>query len=323
MNPYISIIIPVYNTANYVARTLNSIIQQNFDGYEIILIDDGSRDNSNNICKQYAATYPHIIFIEKENEGVAITRNKALNIAHGEYIFFIDSDDIVYPESFGKVVSILTNTQPDFLRYDFNTIDIHDANLYPNHLRKKRKKYHCMVLNAADFMQKVIKNEYYLCMHVFRRDIIDKNNIRFLDGCTYNEDTLFIIQYLQHCSKCIYADILFYGYRKCDEAVTAHFTEKHYNDVKRVYWALSKLATDNNKIQMGKNIQRVAGELALHLHKHVSAKQHIDKEYQDIENDCKQKALSIEWNFKQWLPENLCNIAWELINLIKKIANRL
>lgn len=157
MNPYISIIIPVYNTANYVARTLNSIIQQNFDGYEIILIDDGSRDNSNNICKQYAATYPHIIFIEKENEGVAITRNKALNIAHGEYIFFIDSDDIVYPESFGKVVSILTNTQPDFLRYDFNTIDIHDANLYPNHLRKKRKKYHCMVLNAADFMQKVIK----------------------------------------------------------------------------------------------------------------------------------------------------------------------
>ena len=195
MNPYISIIIPVYNTANYVARTLNSIIQQNFDGYEIILIDDGSRDNSNNICKQYAATYPHI-------------RNKALNIAHGEYIFFIDSDDIVYPESFGKVVSILTNTQPDFLRYDFNTIDIHDANLYPNHLRKKRKKYHCMVLNAADFMQKVIKNEYYLCMHVFRRDIIDKNNIRFLDGCTYNEDTLFIIQYLQHCYKCIYEDIL-------------------------------------------------------------------------------------------------------------------
>lgn len=76
------------------------------------------------------------------------------------------------------------------------------------------------------------KNEYYLCMHVFRRDIIDKNNIRFLDECTYNEDTLFIIQYLQHCSKCIYADILFYGYRKCDEAVTAHFTEKHYNDVK-------------------------------------------------------------------------------------------
>ena len=51
MNPYISIIIPVYNTANYVARTLNSIIQQNFDGYEIILIDDGSRDNSNNICR--------------------------------------------------------------------------------------------------------------------------------------------------------------------------------------------------------------------------------------------------------------------------------
>ena len=322
MTLFISIIMPVYNAGKFLSTALDSIIQQNFNDYEIILIDDGSKDNSNNICKKNTKTYPHIVFIEKKNEGVATTRNKALDIAHGEYIFFIDSDDIIYPKSLAKVVSILINSQPDFLRYDFNTIDIHNVNLYPNHLRKKRKKYHGKTLNATDFMQKVIKNEYYLCMHVFNRNIINKNSIRFLDGCTYNEDTLFIIQYLQHCSKCVYADILFYGYRKYDEAVTAYFTERHYNDVKKVYWALSKLAANNN-IRMKKNIQLVAGQLALHLHKYVLTKHYIDKEYQDIENDCKQKALPIEWYFKRWLPEYLCNIVWKSIRLTKKIVNRL
>lgn len=322
MHPYISIIIPVYNTANYVTRTLDSIIQQNFYDYEIILVDDGSKDNSANICKQYAETYPFIIFLQKENEGVAKTRNIALNIAHGEYIFFIDSDDIVYPASLNKVVLTLINRRPDFLRYDFNTIDIHDTELYPNHLRKKRKKYHDKELEAIEFMQKIIRNEYYLCMHVFKRSIIEQNNIRFLDGCTYNEDTLFIIQYLQHCHKCIYSNVLFYGYRKYAGAVTAHFTEKHYNDVKKVYWKLYQLANNNDK-QMEKSIQQVASQLALCLHRYALTKHCTDKEYQEIENDCKQKAPIIEWYFKRWLPESLCNAVWKLINIIKKTINRL
>ena len=79
------------------------------------------------------------------------------------------------------------------------------------------------------------KNEYYLCMHVFRRDIIDKNNIRFLDGCTYNEDTLFIIQYLQHCSKCIYADIYL---AESENAMKHNNPLLHYNDVKSLLGTL-------------------------------------------------------------------------------------
>lgn len=322
MNPYISIIIPVYNTANYVARTLDSILKQDFRDYEIILLDDGSKDSSANICKQYAETYSCINFIVKENEGVAKTRNIALDIAQGEYIFFIDSDDIIYQNSLEKVIAILKNIQPDFLRYDFNTIDVNDQNLYPNHLRKRRKKYHGKILKATDFMQKIMKNEYYLCMNVFKQSIIKQYNIKFLNGCTCNEDTLFIIQYLQYCQKCIYTDILLYGYRKYDGAVTAHFTTKHYSDVKRVYWELYLLA-GNSDIRMRKSIMKVAGRLALHLHKYVLVHHYVDNEYLEIENNCKRNALPIEWFFKRWLPNKPCSVVWKLISITKKIKYRL
>lgn len=321
-SPYISIIIPVYNVANYIAKTLDSILQQSFKDYEIILIDDGSKDKSPQICKQYAEENSSIVFFSKKNEGVAKTRNRALDIIHGEYVFFIDSDDIIYPNSLEEVVRMLTEKQPDFLRYEFNTIDIYDAKLYPNYLRRKRKKYHGKTMDAVCFMQNIIKNEYYLCMHVFKRNIIEQNNIRFLDGCTYNEDTLFIIRYLQYCQRCLYSDTLLYGYRKYDGAVTAHFTEKHYNDVKRVYWELCKLA-ENNDIQMKRTIQSVAGQLALHLYNYVSTHHYIDKEFQYIENNCKQSALPIEWLFKRYLPNKLCCIIWRVLFVTRKLANRL
>jgi len=322
MKPFISIIIPVFNTGKYVSETLTTILQQSFKNYEILLIDDGSEDNSAVICRRYAEIFPCITFISKKNEGVAITRNKALDIAKGEYIVFIDSDDIIYPDSLENIVSILNNVKPDFLRYDFNTIDERGNNLYPNHLRKKRKKYCDRVLQPVAFMQKVIRNEYFLCMHVFRNSIIGKYSIRFLDGCTYNEDTLFIIQYLQHCRKCIYSDTLFYGYRKYAGAVTNSFTEKNYTDVKRVYWQLRQLAEDCDS-QIKRNIQKAAEQIALHLHEYASSNNHIDSEYQNIENLCKQEALLLEWKLKRFLSEHLCNIVWQLTDLVRKIINRL
>lgn len=92
MPPYISIIMPVYNSAKFVSKALDSIVMQNFHDYEILLINDGSADNSASICREYTKLYPFIMFVDKPNEGVAITRNKGIQMARGEYIFFVDTD---------------------------------------------------------------------------------------------------------------------------------------------------------------------------------------------------------------------------------------
>ena len=91
--PVLSIIVPVYNVEKYLARCIDSILAQTFTDFELILVDDGSTDNSGEICDEYAGKDPRIIVIHKENGGVSSARNHGLDIARGEYITFVDSDD--------------------------------------------------------------------------------------------------------------------------------------------------------------------------------------------------------------------------------------
>lgn len=91
--PMFSIVVPIYNVAVYLQQTIDSVLAQNYLSYEIILIDDGSTDDSLAICSRYAAEYPHIVFLHKINQGVAYARNDAMRLARGEYLMFLDGDD--------------------------------------------------------------------------------------------------------------------------------------------------------------------------------------------------------------------------------------
>lgn len=99
-----SIIIPVYNVEKYLKKCLTSIVQQNFNDYELILVDDGSTDMSGKICDEFEEKYNNIIVMHISNSGVSNARNKGLEIARGEYIWFVDSDDYVEPEAL-KILS--------------------------------------------------------------------------------------------------------------------------------------------------------------------------------------------------------------------------
>ena len=93
----ISIIIPVYNVEKYLRECLDSILAQSYKDFEIILVDDGSTDSSGNICDEYSMKYENIKVLHKNNNGLSSARNAGLDIAQGEYILFIDSDDVVSP----------------------------------------------------------------------------------------------------------------------------------------------------------------------------------------------------------------------------------
>ena len=95
-----SVVVPVYNVEKYLRECVESILRQTFDDFELILVDDGSKDSSGAICDEYAATDNRIKVIDKENEGQAIARNLGIKIAKGEYLGFVDSDDWVDEEYF-------------------------------------------------------------------------------------------------------------------------------------------------------------------------------------------------------------------------------
>ena len=117
----LSIIIPVYNSEKYLDKCLTSIINQNYKNIEIILINDGSKDNSKKIINKYLKNNKKVIkYIEQENSGQAHARNRGLEIATGELITFVDSDDYVLPEIYEEMIKTLTKTNADIVMCDLS-----------------------------------------------------------------------------------------------------------------------------------------------------------------------------------------------------------
>ena len=129
MEGQISVIIAIYNTRKYLNRCLDSVINQKYKNLDIILIDDGSTDGSESVCDAYARNDVRIRVIHKNNEGLSVARNNALSIASGEYVSFIDSDDVLAPNLFEQAVEAIKKNDVDFVKYEYCT---EEADLYAN-----------------------------------------------------------------------------------------------------------------------------------------------------------------------------------------------
>lgn len=129
----ISVIIPVYNVESYLKRCLDSVINQSYQDLEIILIDDGSTDNSSKICDEYASNDPRVIVIHKQNAGQAAARNDGINIAKGEYIAFVDSDDWIELDMYELLMQAIIDTKADIVASGLNMVYQNRVlNLNPN-----------------------------------------------------------------------------------------------------------------------------------------------------------------------------------------------
>ena len=160
----VSIIIPVYNSEKYISKCLDSVINQTYKNIEILVINDGSKDNSINILSEYEKKDSRIIVIDKENEGVAKTRNMGIKKATGEYIMFIDNDDFVDSD---YVETYLKNTDYDIVIGSYKRTDINGEILF---------KYN---LNEDSIWSKYIVLAPWA--KLYKKDFLIKNNIEFLN----------------------------------------------------------------------------------------------------------------------------------------------
>lgn len=123
MHPYFSIILPVYNVAAYLDRCIQSVLEQNFKDYEIILVDDGSTDESSGICDQYAKKYDCISVLHKENGGLSSARNAGLKVAQGRYIWWVDSDDWIEPDALDLLYRASCDDSPDMVKFSHYRVE--------------------------------------------------------------------------------------------------------------------------------------------------------------------------------------------------------
>ena len=226
MTPLISIIIPVYNTAKYLPLCLKSVTSQSYSNIEIILINDGSTDESGSICDEWSAKDERIKVIHKENRGVCHSRNIGINIASGEWLMFVDSDDEItlnclhtlspgFDKSYDMIVGgyELTNEKGE-TTYTINRNDIY-------------------IWDVDESLRDVYMPVYYsyngYCANrLFRNNIVKEHNLRFNETIYSREDGLFLVQYLLKCKKKIYYSLeSIYKYRQHSSSSTSLFRSKY------------------------------------------------------------------------------------------------
>ena len=221
-NPLVSIIVPVYNVQNSVARCLESICAQTWKDIEVILVNDGSRDESFSICEQFREKDPRIVLVDKSNSGVSETRNCGMSLARGKYVQFVDSDDyldpdfterlvtaaeannadlviapywMVIPANSSKATQALENLQenlgidaekkPDDIReYGFLPEGIYDRDTFALRLMEK----------PASFFYSVLWNKLY------RRDILADHHLQFTSEVRWAEDLVFNLEYILYAN---------------------------------------------------------------------------------------------------------------------------
>ena len=227
-NKLVSIIVPIYNTEKYLKECIESLINQTYKNLEIILVDDGSTDNSRFICDEYKNKIENIKVIHQENQGISNARNKGLEVAQGYYISFVDSDDYVEETMIEKLVRSIEE----------NEADMSICNYYPNKENKLKE-----VLTVDEVMELIIDKRYfrgYVCNKLYKKELLDK--LKFEEDIKMCEDFLFNCKYLLKCSKCSYVSERLYFYRANIQSISnSKFSSKYltiltaYDKIKKIY----------------------------------------------------------------------------------------
>ena len=187
MSELVTVIIPVYNVEKYLVECVDSVLAQSLRDLRVLLVDDGSTDGSGAICDEYAAREERVCAIHRANGGQSAARNAGLALARGEFVYFMDSDDILLPASIETLVEAAEKESCDFVFFD---ADIIGGNLMPPDYYHRKGQY-AGIKNGRLLFDLLVKNgEYRPCipMTFIRRKFLSDNCISFIEGALYEDE---------------------------------------------------------------------------------------------------------------------------------------
>ena len=235
----ISIIVPIYNASPYLHRCIDSLINQTIGNIEIILIDDGSTDNSLSICKEYATRDKRVIVIEQENNGVSVARNKGIECSNGEFILLLDSDDWLALNT----VEILLNEQQiynaDCVVFGFNqtsgNIWAPNTNITYHSLIELKKEFPYW-LNTELLSSSVNK--------LYKKELIKR---LYPVGMAFGEDLLFSLDYLEQCNCISFIKVPLYQHEVYNNSSLTHtFNIQRFGDIETIQKRILEFAVEKN-----------------------------------------------------------------------------
>ena len=226
--PLVSIILPVYNAQNHLARCVGSICAQTYQSIEIIILNDGSKDQSLPVCEEFRQKDPRILLVDKANSGVSDTRNLGLKLASGKYVEFVDSDDYLDPDFTQRLVAAAEENEADFVIAPYKMVipagaskpeqvldkiqdelgvmsvarppEVREYGFLPAGVYDKDTFALRLMDKPASYFYSVLWNKLY------RRDILTGNDIQFVSEMRWAEDLVFNLRYIQYAERFVAID---------------------------------------------------------------------------------------------------------------------
>lgn len=253
----ISLIVPVYNAEKYIRVTLDSICSQSFRDFEVILINDGSKDHSYEILQEYKEKLPNAIIIDQENTGVSATRNKGIRMANGKYICFADSDDILHKEYLQILYTMMKNGADIALCeyetfYDEKQINInHEINCVKQEVIEIPKE------NAFSYVMDLGLGTSP-CIKIYKKELLLKYDIVFDEKSSFGEDMFFNWKAFLAATRILYVKSKLYFYRQSSQSTTLRFHPDLYENYMREYESVRYFVRKNklDKIDIPCEIER-------------------------------------------------------------------
>lgn len=238
----ISIIVPVYNSEKYIGPCLNSIINQNYANFEVIIINDGSNDNSLEICEFFKNKYSNIILLNKLNEGVSKARNDGIKKATGDYLLFVDSDDYLEPNALNKFEPYLKYF-PDVIIGNYNIIK---NNKKIGNISLEKKLLNKLEINAFLFPYFDLTYSHHIWGNLYKKSIINYNKILFDHNISMGEDLLFNIEVFNRIETLFIIPEITYNYVLELNILTKKFYSNYFYNRLYLIKQISKYYKMNN-----------------------------------------------------------------------------
>lgn len=208
----ISVIVPIYNLPEYLRQCVDSVLCQNFDDFEVILVDDGSTDDSVAIVDEYAAKDCRVKAVHKKNGGSSSARNAGLDVAEGDYVIFLGSDDWWNTKDcLSNLYNVAVDREADLVRGNYYRVDDYGNRSNDWGIPSPGDEFQDCVMDSISFLQSVVCGHYYVWLYLFKRSCL--KDIRFDEELYYQEDIDFVSLLLAKPLRCVYTPLFFYNYR--------------------------------------------------------------------------------------------------------------
>ena len=245
----LSIIVPVYQAENYLEDCLDSILHQSYTNFELILVDDGSTDLSPDICDNYAKHDSRVRVIHQKNGGQAHARNVGIELATGQYVGFVDNDDVVLDSLFKVLVNNSLKVDADISAVSFVQVD-EDGD--KEHVKHTHNKYIYLNNDGVKEILQRDKLDIYVWTKIYKKEFLDVNEIRFESGRS-DEDILFNFKAFSLSKTSIFQDTPLYIYRHRTLSTSRSYKENYVNDyLKNTWYRVNKIEkyTESNYPQL-------------------------------------------------------------------------